>query len=230
MKKLLLTLTCLSLLHTAPAEIVEGNVTIQFKVSRQASTTPPPVGPGGELPSVITTKLAYSSYKNANFIQEMGAVFNKEFSKSAKLIFTSRGVGDLRYFIRDKKQKVITDTDVTEHFHLRVRSDVNFSFLNASKIRTGPPITGTQTSYSLGEVLLDSMTAGEENLRLQGSYVVGLRIIKSKEEENPSVGITSITLTGHGEFLYPGTNPLNAGLIQGTVKLSGGKVLPPQKG
>ncbi len=218
----------LAFLTTTQAEIVEGNVTVQLKLTRQV--------PVAATPTSETTKFVVSTFKNRDFINQMSVVKGGvAFSKSAKLMFRINNVISApAYFIRDKGQS--SDYDVTDYIGI-VPPDPEQApqlFLISKKVtfNEANPMQstlGTEKYMGIGQFGIATFGDGEDkNIRLIGPVAQTLRYIRSKEDAQLTVAIPAINFVIYGDFFFPILNQETPdfGLAQGTIKFSGSKVLP----
>lgn len=223
MKKALFLLSAsLSLLSTTQAEMIEGNVTLQLKFTRQVIVQ--------ETTTSATSKLVTATYKNADFIQHMSAVKGgAAFSKSAKIIFRISNDGE-SYLIRDKS--AANDYDVTNYLKLKVEEGYMISGQKITFEEGNYSTTKMGTEKHVGIGSLNIATANppeDKNITLFGPLNYTVRNIRSKLNTARTFGVPTIGFSGHGYFIFPiaGDDP-DKGLVQGTMKVSGAKVLPSQ--
>ncbi len=220
MKKLILTLACFALFHPAQAEMIEGNVTLQLKLTRQVLVK--------QTETSLTTKFAVSSYKNADFIQHMSAVKGgTPFSKSAKIIyqFGNEGTG---FYIRDKS--MTNDYDISDYFSLDSQSQGQVASQKITFDAANPGTTkvGTEKYLALARFLVATTTPQTENLSITGSMIYSTRSIRSKLMPEFTLPLPTMSVTGSGVFGFPNAvqGVPDQGIVQGSIKISGAKVVP----
>lgn len=219
-KTLLFLATSFCLQATTQAEMIEGNITLQLKLTRQVSVK--------ETPTSLMTKFVVSSYKNADFIQHMSAVKGgTPFSKSAKIIYQFGDEGT-RFRIRDKS--MANDYDVSDYFSLEVQGQgqIVSQKITFEEANPGTTKVGTEKYLALGKFLIATTTARVETLSISGSLIYNTRSIRSKLTPEYTFPLPTLTLTGVGLFAFPNANQggPNQGIVQGSVKISGAKIVP----
>ncbi len=217
MKRLLIAVATFALHSASQAELVEGNVTLQLKMTRQAIDV--------YTPTSVTKKQVVTSFKNADFIELMNKFNPTEFSKSAKLMYSILGEESPRFFIRDNG----VDFSVSAYFYFGSGFDVSPvpSAIATGKLTTTIPTLGSQKITSLGSLVIASTTPEVEDLEVHGSLIQTERYVRSKESTERSVAILTGTVTGFGQFYFPMPGAeTDRGLVEGTVKFTAGKVFP----
>lgn len=215
MNKIVLALATLSLFHTAQAEILEGNVTIQLTLTSIVSWQ--------ETKTTAISKQGNSSFKNADFIKRVGARSGSNFSKAAKLMFSyliNVEEEEFKFFIRDKGKE---DLDVTSLVELGQQYSGD-TIIIKGKTTPGPLKIGSELQTSLGEARIQT---GESNVfyGLEGPYQNNIRYLQSKEDTTKSVATIGLTVLGTGGF-RTGDSIFERGIAKGTVKLTTTQVLP----
>lgn len=216
-RSLLLLAASLSYLTTAQAEIVEGNVTLQLKLTRQL--------PDKIVAPHTITKQSVTSYKNADFIKKVAEIEGKNFSKAAKLIFTSNNGALAQYYIRDKDVSL----EVTNYLQFipRIAASPGPPLIISGKTTEAPKLGNEQIS-ALVQLNIIVPQDEEDSLRMDGLMNQSVRYLRSKEEAQRSISFAKITITGQGYFVFPieGQESTDRGLLQGSIKLTSSKILP----
>lgn len=224
-RSLLILAASLSFLSPALAEIIEGNVSIQLRLTREE--------PQSATSTSLNTKLVTSTFKNADFIQAMSVVKGgTPFSKSAKIIY--RFDGGLDYYIRDKDQ---TDFKVSEYLSIAPNGGLAGSFSVASKKlkfqESNPEGTkiGTEKHLAAGTLGIATIHENDSNpttMLGHGILTQSARHIRSKENPERSIFVTNLSMSAAGSFVFPvqGGGAPDLGVLQGSVKFTGTKILP----
>lgn len=221
-KKTLPLLTGLLLLAAAPAlqaqiQTVESNVTLSFKIYDESD------GPDTVSGAFSLRQYQTFSLKNADFISNLGSLLDKGFSPKARIIRRitfSEGTqtGPVKYFIRDPE--ITPDTDISAYWVTNRPGDNE-----AEKRRLKADVlTGTRNVTETYEV---DLTMGENYMEIEGLKKSAFRYILSDES---LVELETSTLKASGEAALvkaiKDTQMDLAGVLVGSMKISGSKVVP----
>lgn len=155
----------------------------------------------------------------------MGSALGTPFSSKAKLVarVTHTAVTTTYTFvIRDGN----TLTDVTGRLEINFGPHVSNdrSYLTQSKGGGTPPV-GNVKMFGYGYFRFKP-NRNDIRVELQGSLSNTQRVILSKEVENTSFPLATISQSGTGTFALPPINSLlNVGVAQGSFKIVGPKII-----
>lgn len=206
------------------ADLVETNVSIAFKFYANALDEV-------EKPTSITLNYATASIKNADIIESINVVLfanpADDYPLNSKIIrrdyFDANGELDsTQYVIRAKDRE---DLNITEMITVTL-----FETIEKYKISTNGTVTLNPITASRYEILFDPDNEEEsEEFDLRGIDRVSIKLVEVKSTEN-FVQLLSFNsqVSGYG-YYYPSHKDFDGfytGIVEGTLKVSGAKVVP----